>query len=57
MSHIRATTFLTIVIFEFILCDTDREYNKDSPANNPVAYAMKGNSINMNTARLMIEEV
>ena len=44
-------------IFEFILCDTDREYNKDFPANNPVAYAMKGNSINMNTAGLMIKEV
>ena len=44
-------------IFQFILCDTDREYNKSSPANHPIVYAMKGNSLSINTARLMIEEV
>ena len=44
-------------ILEFILTDTDRHYKANTPTNNPIAYALKGPSINMDTMRLMIEEV
>ena len=44
-------------ILAFILMDTDRFYKSHTPANNPIAYALKGLSINMDTMRLMIEEV
>ena len=44
-------------ILAFILTDTDRFYKSHTPANNPIAYAIKGPSINMDTMRLMIEEV
>ena len=44
-------------ILAFILTNTDRFYKAHTPANNPIAYALKGPSINMDTMRLMIEEV
>ena len=44
-------------ILAFILTDTDRFYKSHTPANNPIAYALKGPSINMDTMRLMIEKV
>ena len=45
------------VTLAFILMDTDRFYKSHRPANNPIAYALKRPSINMDTMRLMIEEV
>ena len=36
-------------ILAFILTDTDRHYKTNTPANNPIAYALKGPSINMDT--------
>ena len=44
-------------ILAFILTDTDRLYKAYTPANNPIAYALKGPSMNMDTMRLMIDEV
>ena len=44
-------------IVAFILTDTDRFYKSHTPANNPIAYVLKGPSINMDTMRLIIEEV
>ena len=37
--------------------DTDRFYRAHTPANNPIEYALKGPSINIDTTRLIIEEV
>ena len=44
-------------IFGFIVADADRQYSKKCPANNWIAYALKGNSLNMDITRLIIEEV
>ena len=44
-------------IFGFIVADTDRQYSKKYPANNWIAYALKGNSLDMDITRHMIEEV
>ena len=35
----------------FLLMDTDRTYNKDKPNAVPVAYGLKGRSLNSETAR------
>lgn len=44
-------------ILAFVLSDSDREFNKNMPANNPIAYAMKGNSLDINMMRQMVEIV
>ena len=41
----------------FVLTDTDREFNRDKPAAVPIAYALKGESIRLDTARKMVNDV
>ena len=41
----------------FVLTDTDRDFNKDKPAAVPLAYALKGKSIRLDTARKMVNDV
>ena len=44
-------------ILAFILTDTDRHYQANAPANYPIAYALIEPSIDMDTMRLLIEQV
>ena len=41
----------------FVCTDSDREFNKDKPTSIPIAYALKGRSIRISTARKMINQV
>ena len=41
----------------FVCTDSDREFNKDKPTSIPIAYALKGRSIRISTARKMINKV
>ena len=41
----------------FVCTDSDREFNKDKPTSIPIAYALKGRSIRISTARKMINIV
>ena len=41
----------------FVLTDIDREFNKDKPAAVPIAYALKGESICLDTTRKMVNDV
>ena len=41
----------------FVCTDSDREFNKDKPTSIPIAYAMKGKSIRIVTARKMLNVV
>ena len=41
----------------FLLSDTDREYKKDKLFAVPVAYALKGKSLRVSTARKMVSDV
>ena len=41
----------------FICTDSDRVFNKDKPSSIPIAYALKGKSIQICTARKMINMV
>ena len=41
----------------FVCTDSDREFNKDKPTSIPIAYALKGRSIQISTACKMIIKV
>ena len=41
----------------FLLMDTDRTYNKEKPNAVPVAYGLKGCSLNCETARRMVTDI
>ena len=41
----------------FVCTDSDREFNKDKPTSIPIAYALKGRSIRIVTARKMLNVV
>ena len=41
----------------FVCTDSDSEFNKDKPTSIPIAYALKGRSIRISTARKMINKV
>ena len=41
----------------FVCTDSDREFNKDKPTSIPMAYALKGRSIRIVTARKMLNVV
>ena len=41
----------------FVCTDSDRSFNKEKPSSMPLAYALKGCSIRISTARKMIKIV
>ena len=41
----------------FVCTDSDRSFNKEKPSSIPLAYALKGHSIRISTARKMINVV
>ena len=52
LERIKATEVLL-----FLLMDTDQTYNKDRPNAVPVAYGLKGRSLNSETARQMVTDI
>lgn len=44
-------------LITFLLTDTDRQYNKNIPAHNPIAYGLKGKFLSTPQIRAMLEKV